>query len=134
MPAHATRHAGPATDTVYIANGEGPGTVSMINGVACNGQHPSGCRHPARTIAAGFGANGIAIDPATDRVYAANIQDTSVSVINGATCNARHTTGCGQNPPRTSVGDYPSEIAVDPAARTAYVQDGEGVSVIPLVR
>jgi DNA-binding beta-propeller fold protein YncE len=126
-----------ATDTIYtanIANGEGPGTVSVINGATCNGQHTSGCHHATRTIAAGFGANGIAIDPTTDHVYAANQEDASVSVINGANCNAHRTNGCRQMPPRVSVGDYPAEIAIDPDARTAYVQDSEGISVIPLTR
>jgi DNA-binding beta-propeller fold protein YncE len=126
-----------ATNTIYtanIANGEGHGTVSVIDGASCNGRHPSGCRHRARTITAGFGANGIAVDPTTNKVYATNIEDTSVSVINGATCDARRHTGCAQAAPRLSAGDYPASIATDPTAGTAYVQDGEGVSVVKLIR
>jgi DNA-binding beta-propeller fold protein YncE len=126
-----------ATNTIYtanIANGEGHGTVSVVDGASCNGRHPSGCRHRTRTVAAGFGANGIAVDPTNNKVYATNIEDTSVSVINGANCNARRRRGCAQTAPRLSVADYPASIATDPTASTAYVQDREGVSVIKLIR
>ena len=90
-----------ATDTIYTANiadGEHPGTVSVINGATCNGTDHSGCGQTPPTVAAGFGAIGVAVDPATNTVYVANIQDTSVSVINGATCNGSNTSGCGQTP------------------------------------
>ena len=64
----------------------------------------------------------------------ANIQDASVSVIDGATCNGSDTAGCGQAPPKLAVGDYSSALAVDPAVGTAYVASGteNTVSVIPL--
>ena len=74
----------------------------------------------------------MAIDAATNTIYAANIEDTSVTVINGATCNGTDTTGCGQAHPKVAVGNYPGNIAVDPAARTAYISNGDNsVSVIP---
>ena len=81
-----------ATDTIYTANiadGEHPGTVSVINGATCNGQDTSGCGQTPATAPAGFGANGIAIDHTTHRVYVTNIEDTSVSVIDGAACNGQ---------------------------------------------
>ena len=59
--------------------------------------------------------------------YATNTEDTGVSVINGATCDARRRTGCAQTLRRLSVGDYSASIATDPTASTAYVQDSEGV-------
>ena len=76
----------------------------------------------------------MAIDPTTDAVYVANIQDASVSVIDSATCNGSDTVGCSQALPKLAVGDYPSALAVDPAVGTAYVATGteNTVSVIPL--
>ena len=124
-----------ATDTIYTANiadGEHPGTVSVINGATCNGTDHTGCGQTPTAVAAGFGSVGVAIDPATDTVYVANSEDTSVSVINGATCNGADTTSCGQAPAKAAVGNYPGNIAVDPAARTAYISNGDNtVSVIP---
>jgi DNA-binding beta-propeller fold protein YncE len=124
-----------ATDTIYTANiadGEHPGTVSVINGATCNGTDHSGCGQTPATAPAGFGAVSVAIDAATNTIYAANIEDTSVTVINGATCNGTDTTGCGQAHPKVAVGNYPGNITVDPAARTAYISNGDnGVSVIP---
>ena len=75
-----------ATNTIYTANiadGEHPGTVSVINGETCNGQDTSGCGQTPATAPAGFGANGIAIDHRTNKVYVTNIEDTSVTMING---------------------------------------------------
>jgi DNA-binding beta-propeller fold protein YncE len=58
--------------------------------------------------------------------------DTSVSVINGATCNGTDHTGCSHTPAEDAVGNYPYGIAVDAAAGTAYVSNLNTVSVIPL--
>jgi DNA-binding beta-propeller fold protein YncE len=87
----------------------------VINGASCNGSDHAGCGQTPATVAAGFGAVGVAIDPATDTVYVANIEDASVSVIEGATCNGSDTAGCSQTPPKLAVGDYSSALAVDPA-------------------
>jgi DNA-binding beta-propeller fold protein YncE len=138
-----------ATDTVYTADLDGgdvgTGTVGVINGATCNGQDTSGCDQTA-TVATAFGTEGVAIDPTTHKVYASNIEDSSVSVINGNTCNGEHTDGCGQTPAKVAVGEYPGAaleetnqssnssetIAVASGAGTAYIQNIDGVSVIPL--
>jgi DNA-binding beta-propeller fold protein YncE len=124
-----------ATDTIYTANiadGEHAGTVSVINGATCNGTDHTGCGQTPAKVAAGFGAVGVTIDPATNTVYVTNIEDTSVTMINGATCNGSDTSGCGQTAAKAAVGNYPSAITVDPAAATAYVTNGDNtVSVIP---
>jgi DNA-binding beta-propeller fold protein YncE len=66
-------------------------------------------------------------------VYAANIEDTSVSVINGNTCNGTNQTGCHHTPAKDALGNYPGTIATDPAAGTAYISTTDNtVSVIPL--
>lgn len=143
-PAHTTVGLTPsavavnqATDTVYIAdlrNGEGPGAVSIVNGATCNGTHTTGCStHPAPTAKAGFGTIGLAIDTATGKIYATGIQDTSVSIINGASCNATHLTDCDQTPPKDAVGNFPTTLAADHANHTVYVIDNRGtdLSLIP---
>jgi DNA-binding beta-propeller fold protein YncE len=138
-----------ATNTIYTADvsvGEYPGTVGVINGASCDSQDTTGCSQTPATVATGFGTEGVAIDPTTHTVYVNNIQDTSVSIIDGTTCNRQDHTGCRHTPPKIAVGDYPGAaqdeikqvanssepVAIDPAAETAYVQDIEGVSVIPL--
>ena len=125
----------PETDTIYTANifnGEGPGTISVINGAICNGHDANGCAQTPATAPAGFGANGVAIDQTTHQVYVTNIQDTSVTTIDGATCNGTNATSCDDTRTESTVGDYPSSIGVDAAVGTAYVANIEGVSVIPL--
>jgi DNA-binding beta-propeller fold protein YncE len=126
----------PATDTIYTANiadGEHPGTASVINGATCNGTNHTGCGQAPATVQAGFGAVGIAIDPAAGMVYVTNTEDTSVSVINGNTCNGTDHTRCGQIAAKAAVGNYPGAIATDPATGTAYISNADNtVSVIPL--
>ena len=91
------------TDTVYVANwGNGGGTtLSVIDGTTCNAENSSGCRK-ARGADDREGAGGrYLVDPTTDTVYAATIgrtQSEAVSIVNGATCNALTTAGCGQKP------------------------------------
>ena len=123
-----------ATDTVYVANG-GAGTVSVINGATCNARRRTGCTRPAATIGVGAGPAGIAVDEATGTVYVANTGGQTVSVINAATCNARRHSGCGQRPPKVTVGKNPIGVAIDRATDTIYVTNygnftGNTVSVI----
>ena len=146
-PAHTTVGLTPegvavnqATDTIYVAdlrNGEAPGAVSVVNGATCNGTRTTGCStHPAPTAKAGFGTVGVAIDTTTDQIYATGTEDTSVSVINGATCNATHLTGRKQTPPKDAVGNLTGFLAVDHANHTVYVTDNRGtdLSLIPTAR
>ena len=124
-----------ATDTIYTANiadGEHPGTVSLINGAICNGQNTSDCGQTPGTAPAGFGTVGIAVDQATNRVYATNTEDTSVTTFSGNTCNGTTAHGCDRTHTQAVVGDYPGSIAVDPNVGTTYVADSEGVSIIPV--
>jgi DNA-binding beta-propeller fold protein YncE len=127
-----------ATDTIYVAdlqNGEGPGTVSMINGAACNATSSAGCGQTPPTVTVGFGPLAIAFDPANRTVVVANLEDTSVSVIDAATCNAIVSSSCGSTQPKRPAGRAPSAVAVDPATGTIYVSNGDGtVSIIPAAR
>jgi DNA-binding beta-propeller fold protein YncE len=124
-----------ATDTVYVADlqdGEKSGTVSVINGATCNGTTGTGCGHTPPTVTAGFGPADIAFDPANRTVAVANIEDTSISVINGATCNATVTTSCHRTQPKFPAGRAPNAVTIDPAVGTIYVSNGDDtVSVIP---
>ena len=126
------------TDTIYIANlenGEGSGTVSVINGATCNGTTTTGCGNRPPTASVGFGPSAIAFDPAHHTVAVTNIEDTSVSVINTATCNATVTTGCHGAQPRFPAGRAPGAVTIDPTVATIYTANGDNtISVIPETR
>ena len=124
-----------ATDTICTANiadGEHPGTASVINGATCNGQNMSDCSQTPATAPAGFGTGDVAVDEPTNQVYAVNFQDNSVTTINGNTCNGTSAGGCVHAHTQANVGGSPEAIAVDPSVSTAYIGDAEGVSVMPL--
>jgi DNA-binding beta-propeller fold protein YncE len=127
-----------STDTLYAvvhAEGDYPASVAVINGATCNGSNSSGCNQTPAMSPAGLGALGVAVDPRTQKLYVTNLQDTSVSVINGATCNSHNTSDCGHVPAEDAVGNYPFGIAVDAAIGTAYVSNLDNtVSVIPAGR
>ena len=123
----------PATHTIYVANGEnnnggsvGGDTVSVIDARHCNAHDVSRCKGPWPTITVGNRTlgdlpSGIAIDRKTDTVYVTNVGDNTVSVFNGATCNAEDTRGCTQTPAEVPVGPGPLAITADPANHTLYV-------------
>jgi YVTN family beta-propeller protein len=124
-----------ATDTIYVSivGTSTPGnTVSVINGATCNATDTSGCGQIAATITVGSGPGPVAIDRATHTVFVGNSNDGTVSVVNGATCNATNTSGCGQTPVTVTVGNGPGSLLVDPAVGTLYVANsGDGdVSLI----
>jgi DNA-binding beta-propeller fold protein YncE len=125
-----------ATDTVYTANfadGEHQGTVSVINGATCNGTDHHGCGQVPATVTAGFGAFAITIDQSTGTIYVVNVEDASISVISGRTCNHTADAGCRRTPVRIAAGNYPHAIAIDPAHGTVYVSNGDDtISVIRL--
>jgi YVTN family beta-propeller protein len=131
-----------ATDTIYVANSDqqntflGGNTVSVINGTTCNAATTTGCGQPPQTITVGpaFTSPGaVAIDQATDTIYVANLQNGeeagTVSVINGATCNAATSAGCGQTPQTVRVGFGPLGIDFDAANRSVVVTNFQDVSI-----
>ena len=101
----------PATHTVYVTNGyndNGPvgdgDTVSVIDTRHCQAQDISRCHGPWPTITVGSLPSSIAVDEATGTVYVTNWGDNTVSVFDGATCNAMNTSGCAQQPATVPVG------------------------------
>jgi YVTN family beta-propeller protein len=124
----------PFTGTLYVASLAGK--VFVINAGRCNTTTTAGCSQPVRAVADRLGPDAIGVNAATDTVYAADAgakeQGDTVSVIDGATCNATHHSGCGQRSASVTVGADPDGIAVDEPADTIYAAsyDGADVAVI----
>ena len=115
------------TDTIYVAN-FGSNTVSAIDGATCNSVVTSGCGNTPPVVHVGSGPQGLGVDAKTDTVYDTNGNGNlgSVSVIDGATCNATVTSGCGQTPATVKLPAPSDGAAVDAATHTAYVLTGHG--------
>ena len=112
-----------ATDTVYAVNNgdsDNGDTVSVINGATCNGTDGSGCGQAPPTTKVGSGAWWAVVDQAHHTVYVSNDNDGTVSVINGAVCNARVTSGCGSAWPTVTTGANPEFVALDPSSGTVF--------------
>ncbi|MGN6168498.1 MAG: YncE family protein, partial [Solirubrobacteraceae bacterium] len=113
-----------ATDTIYVANSVTPGTVSVIDGAACNGRTGRGCGRVPATVTVGDNPFALAVDRASDTVYVANhangFNEGSVSVINGAACNAHVTAGCGNTPPAVPTGGAAAFVADDGTLHTVF--------------
>ena len=125
-----------ATHTLY-ASDPFSDTTSVINTAACNATHTAGCAKAAPTITIGPGPGPPVLDPATRTLYipygkAAN----RVAVVNAATCNAQHTSGCGQAPAVVTVGKGTFDLAVSVKTDTVYAPprppafNGDTVAVI----
>jgi DNA-binding beta-propeller fold protein YncE len=114
-----------ATDTVYAANSgtaspQTGDTVSVIDGATCNGTNGAGCGRTPVTTTVGSGALWDAVDQASDTVYVANNNDGTVSVINGAGCNARVRSACASTWPTVTTGANVSFVAVEDPAGTVF--------------
>src|ERR1700722_10544763 len=96
----------PATRTLYIAD---PGSgIHVIDAAVCNAVTPVLCRHLVNTVADDNGPQAIDVDIATDTVYAVDNgwgRASTVSVIDGATCNGKNGSGCGLAPRTITVGN-----------------------------
>ena len=117
-----------ATDTIYAANpgldGNGD-TVSVINGATCNGHTGQGCGQVPPTVTVGSGPFGVAVDQRTDTIYVSSNNTGTVSVINGARCNATDASGCHRTPPTVTTGAGAAFVAADPGLHTAFVINGD---------
>ena len=120
-----------ASGTVYVANFN-DSTVSVIDAATCDGTHHAGCGGTQPTITVGANPFSVAVNQATDTVYTANNGDGTVSVIDGATCNATDHAGCGQHPHTVAVGLAPEEVSIDEGTNTVYVNNG-GEATVSLV-
>jgi DNA-binding beta-propeller fold protein YncE len=113
------------THTVYVSNnasGDLPGSVSMINEVACNGAHTAGCAAPVPTVMVGRSPQDVLTDLRTNRIYVAAFGAAAVSVINGAACNAISTAGCKRAVREQPAGSHPAGLAI--IGPTLYVALG----------
>jgi YVTN family beta-propeller protein len=81
------------THTVYVAN-TAAGTVSVIDGSACNATVRSGCGRRAAVTAVGISPRRVAVDAVTNTVYVTNAGSNTVTMIDGRTCNGRVHTHC----------------------------------------
>jgi YVTN family beta-propeller protein len=111
----------PNTKTVYVANSEA-NTVSVIDTTVCNEDHLAGCKQSWPTIAVGNAPRLIGINKITNTIYVSNLNDNTLSVVNGAACNGKMTSTSGCTPQSTTtVGGQPQQVLVDEATNTIYV-------------
>ena len=110
----------------------GGNTGSVINTATCNAKNTSGCGQAPPTVTVADSPYGLAVDQHTNTVYVANTGNeffaasyanltSSVSVINGATCNGQVTSGCATTPFAVPVGGFDWDVAVNPATDQIYV-------------
>jgi YVTN family beta-propeller protein len=124
-----------ATRTLYVESdpeNNNDGTVTVLSASSCNAHRSAGCVSGAPYVQVGNGPVAIAVDQASDTIYVVNSNSDTVSVINGATCNAQDSSGCQHTPPAVTVGSNPVDVSVDQATGTVYVanwDNGTGTTV-----
>ena len=112
-----------ATDTIYVATltSSGPDIISVFNGATCNASQSKGCTQTPAVILIGRSGGcsscselSLAVNQLTNTIYATNLvlntnpfEGQSVFVINGATCDAMNTSGCGKKPATITAGNNP---------------------------
>ena len=109
----------PATETVYVQN-LGSSSVSVINGATCNATQTNGCANIAPALAVGVDSAFMSFDPSTRSLYASSQDTNTVWVLDASKCNARHTQGCTNFEPTTTVGAGAWAFANNPYTHTLY--------------
>jgi DNA-binding beta-propeller fold protein YncE len=125
------------TDTIYVVNSSS-NTVSVISGATCDALNTSGCSRTPPAVKAGNNPVDVTVDQATGTVYVAdwgNGAGTTVSVIDGRTCDATITSGCEQIRATIKIGAAPAGVVADQSNDTVYAatvapNGTEAVSVI----
>ena len=128
--------ANPKTRTLYVpiqcgdpssndsCNATADNFVDVISAAKCRPGSGAGCTVVARAMV-GSGPLAATVDDRTDTIYTANGSGT-VSVIDGARCNAEVTSGCDTPVATIQVGGFPVAAALDPLTHTLYVASPDG--------
>jgi DNA-binding beta-propeller fold protein YncE len=101
-----------------------PDILGVIDTSVCNASTTVGCGSAAQVPVGGSGFAAV-FDPLTKTVYVENQLSTSVSVVNGATCNAMNHSGCNQTSPILATGLAPAPFGYNPVTQTLYVSGQE---------
>jgi DNA-binding beta-propeller fold protein YncE len=113
----------PGTDTAYLVSVGGAAIMSMASVARCNATTTSACRVLPRSFPDHEFL--MAVDPATNTLYAGNGTQPRIDVINTATCRAGNPSGC--HPVATiPMADPQANLApqsIDPATHTLYASD-----------
>jgi DNA-binding beta-propeller fold protein YncE len=128
------------THTVYVANnanGNSPGTVSVINTATCNATITTGCHQRFPVVPTGRSPVLVAVDTSTGTVYATDLSSATVTILNGRRCNAVVTSGCRQASREQAAGSQPFGLAINPRTGTVYVSQlfqAGSLSIFPATR
>lgn len=101
------------------------GTASGATAAHDVGKPPA---HPSITVG-GF-PTGITLNRSTHTVYVGNGTTGTLSLIDGATCNAHVARGCGRNATAVTAGTDPIGIAIDESTNTVYVVNFSGTMTV----
>ena len=121
------------TKTLYLPYGTEADEIAVVNAATCNAELVSGCGQKPGIVNVGPGTDSLGVSVKTDTIYAPSAgapfgSGTTVSVINGATCNGTDHVGCGKVAATITVGIGPDGVAVDDATNTVYVTNSQGGS------
>jgi YVTN family beta-propeller protein len=106
--------------------------VAVIDASTCNGTITSGCRDTPPMVQVGDLPEGVILDPETKTVYVLNEESSTISMFNGATCNAMNHSGCSQLVRALTTGFNPVFYDLNLQTHTFYVpsQDTDRVWVL----
>jgi DNA-binding beta-propeller fold protein YncE len=96
----------------------------LIDTHVCNAERLHDCGQTPVSVSLGSFPVGIAIDSTTHTIYLNNVGDSTVSVIDAATCNVSGLAGCAPLAPPIPVGGGNAELAINELTHTVYVANG----------
>jgi DNA-binding beta-propeller fold protein YncE len=108
--------------TVYVADGVDH-RLSMFDTDRCRADRLDRCAPVVVTVPRISGPARIAIDDATQTLYANNFDDRTTVVIDARRCNVSRQSGCVPVATAIATGPPPVGLAVDPVTHAVFVAD-----------
>ncbi len=111
-----------AKHTVYATQGI-LHQLWMVDSRTCDARHPQGCTPVTASVPGISGPRGLVLDSSTQTLYATNVDDHTVVLIDPARCNVDHPGGCAPIGPPIPVGAGAVKAVVNERTHMLYVNN-----------
>ena len=111
--------------TLYVG-GPNQHTLELLDSARCTISRPERCTRDSEPVPGVSGPYDLAVDESTRTLYATNLDDGTVMLIEPATCNVSRTGGCAPVGPAIAIPATPHALAIDPGSHAVYVTGVNG--------
>jgi DNA-binding beta-propeller fold protein YncE len=95
--------------------------LTLVDIARCSAARPQRCTSRVEPVPGLSGPSDVAVDEATQTIYATNQFDETVALLDPSTCNVNRTGGCAPVGAAIPIPGRPIDLAIDPRTHAVYV-------------